>query len=168
MEPRSRFRSINSASLFSLAGRYDNPIPTRCQAPIDFLKIPALIFITFSQPSFSRIKRAWRACPLITGRRRRNWMRRTGSITATDGTSFTTYRYYFLKNNTKTQSFNSILRRLKMEVISPCHVMCTAVLIGRDPATTPIPPHLDSYTRALLVSKDRRHLFVTLCYSSTM
>jgi hypothetical protein len=36
--------------------------------------------------------------------------------------------------------------------------MCTAVLIGRDPA---IPPHRDSYTRSLLVSKDRRHLFVT-------
>ncbi len=25
-----------------MAGRYDNPIPTRCLAPIDFLKIPAL------------------------------------------------------------------------------------------------------------------------------
>jgi hypothetical protein len=25
----------------SLAGRYDNPIPTRCLAPIDCLKIPA-------------------------------------------------------------------------------------------------------------------------------
>jgi hypothetical protein len=24
-----------------MAGRYDNPIPTRCLAPIDFLKIPA-------------------------------------------------------------------------------------------------------------------------------
>jgi len=42
-----------------------------------------------------------------------------------------------------------------------CHVMCTAVLIGWDPATPPFPPHCDSYTRALLVSKDRRHLFVT-------
>ncbi len=30
-----------SASLRSLAGRYDNPIPTRCLAPIDCLKIPA-------------------------------------------------------------------------------------------------------------------------------
>ncbi len=26
----------------SLAGRYDNPIPTCFRAPIDFLKIPAL------------------------------------------------------------------------------------------------------------------------------
>ncbi len=33
---------MNSASLCSLAGRYDNPIPTRCLAPIDCLKIPAL------------------------------------------------------------------------------------------------------------------------------
>jgi len=31
--------------------------------------------------------------------------------------------------------------------------MSTAVLIGRDPP----PPHFGSYTRALLVSKDRRH-----------
>ena len=37
---------MNSASLCSLAGRYDNPIPTRCLAPIDFLKIPALIKIS--------------------------------------------------------------------------------------------------------------------------
>jgi hypothetical protein len=42
---------------------------------------------------------------------------------------------------------------------APCHVMCTAALIG--PATPPIPSHWDSYPRALLVSKDRRHLFVT-------
>jgi hypothetical protein len=28
-------------------------------------------------------------------------------------------------------------------------------------AETPYPPHLDSYARALLVSEDRRHLFVT-------
>jgi hypothetical protein len=40
MEPRNRFQGMNSASLCSQAGRYDNPIPTRCLAPIDFLKIP--------------------------------------------------------------------------------------------------------------------------------
>ncbi len=39
--PRNRFQGMNSASLCSLAGRYDNPIPTRCLAPIDFFKIPA-------------------------------------------------------------------------------------------------------------------------------
>jgi hypothetical protein len=43
MEHRNRFQGIISASLRSLAGRYDNPIPTRCLAPIDFLKIPALL-----------------------------------------------------------------------------------------------------------------------------
>ncbi len=32
---------------------------------------------------------------------------------------------------------------------------------GWDPATIPLHPHLGSYTRALLVSQDRRHLFVT-------
>jgi hypothetical protein len=41
MEPRNRFQRMNSASLYSLAGRYENPIPPRCLAPIDFLKIPA-------------------------------------------------------------------------------------------------------------------------------
>ncbi len=32
---------MNSASLCSLAGRYDNPIPPRFLDPIGFLKIPA-------------------------------------------------------------------------------------------------------------------------------
>jgi hypothetical protein len=32
---------MNSASLCSLAGRYDNPIPPRFLDPIDSLKIPA-------------------------------------------------------------------------------------------------------------------------------
>ena len=41
-EPKNRFQGTNSARLCSLAGRYDNPIPTRFLAPIDFLKIPAL------------------------------------------------------------------------------------------------------------------------------
>jgi hypothetical protein len=34
---------MNSASLYSLAGRYDNPIPPRFLAPIDCLKIQALL-----------------------------------------------------------------------------------------------------------------------------
>jgi hypothetical protein len=38
---------MNSASLCSLAGRYNNPIPTRCLAPIDFLKIPAQNSVPF-------------------------------------------------------------------------------------------------------------------------
>ncbi len=42
MEPRNRCQGIISASLCSLAGRYDNPIPPWFLAPIDFLKIPAL------------------------------------------------------------------------------------------------------------------------------
>jgi len=40
---------MNSASLCSLAGRYDNPIPTRCLAHIDVLKIPALLLETMLQ-----------------------------------------------------------------------------------------------------------------------
>jgi hypothetical protein len=39
MEPRNRFQGMNSTSLCSLVGRYDNP---RFLAPIDSLKIPAL------------------------------------------------------------------------------------------------------------------------------
>ncbi len=34
-------KEMNSTSQCSLAGRYDNPIPTRLKAPIDCLKIPA-------------------------------------------------------------------------------------------------------------------------------
>jgi hypothetical protein len=42
-EPNDRFQGINSASLYSLAGRYDNPIPIRFLAPIHCLKIPAQV-----------------------------------------------------------------------------------------------------------------------------
>ncbi len=41
-EPKNRFQGTDSARLCSLAGRYDNPIPTRFLAPIDCLTIPAL------------------------------------------------------------------------------------------------------------------------------
>jgi hypothetical protein len=58
MEPRNRCQGINSASLCSLAGWYDNPIPTRCLAPIDFLKILALI----KQLVWYSGRRAWAAC----------------------------------------------------------------------------------------------------------
>ncbi len=33
--------------------------------------------------------------------------------------------------------------------------------LAETPQLPPLPPHLGSYTRALLVSQDRRHLFVT-------
>ncbi len=42
-EPRNRFQGINSTSLWSLAGRNNNPVLTRFLAPIDCLKIPALL-----------------------------------------------------------------------------------------------------------------------------
>ncbi len=38
---RNRFPGINSASLCSLAGPYDNPIHTQFLGPIDCSKIPA-------------------------------------------------------------------------------------------------------------------------------
>jgi hypothetical protein len=62
-----------------------------------------------------------------------------------------------------------IYHRLNMEVDLQSsfglHVTWCAQLysLGETPQPPPPPntPHLDSYTRALLVSKDRRHLFVT-------
>ena len=41
-ESKNRFQGIDYASLCSLAGRYNNPIPTWFLAPIDCSKIPAL------------------------------------------------------------------------------------------------------------------------------
>jgi hypothetical protein len=40
-EPKNRFQGTNFARLCSLAGRYDNPIPTQFLAPKGCLKIPA-------------------------------------------------------------------------------------------------------------------------------
>ncbi len=40
-EPRNRFQGIDSASLCSLVGLYDSPIPTQFLASIDCSKIPA-------------------------------------------------------------------------------------------------------------------------------
>ncbi len=55
MEPRNRFQGINSASLCSLAGRYDNPIPTRLfLAPIYCLKISVLAENVILPFSFGR------------------------------------------------------------------------------------------------------------------
>jgi hypothetical protein len=59
--------------------------------------------------------------------------------------------------------FECVTHWLNMELYlqSLFGLLCTAVLIGWDPATPPLRPLLGSYTRALLVSQDKRHLFVT-------
>ncbi len=44
-EPKNRFQGPNSARLCGLAGRYDNLIPTLFLAPIDYLKILALVYL---------------------------------------------------------------------------------------------------------------------------
>jgi hypothetical protein len=50
---------------------------------------------------------------------------------------------------------------LDLQSLFGLHVhSCTHWLRTRNPPF-PIPPHLGSHTRALLVSQDRRHLFVT-------
>ncbi len=52
---------------------------------------------------------------------------------------------------------------MDLDIQSLFGLLCTSVLIGREQATTPHPPHLGLYARALLVSQGRRHLFVTTC-----
>jgi hypothetical protein len=42
-EPENRFQGTSSARLCSLAGLYDNPVPTLFLAHIDCLKIPAQV-----------------------------------------------------------------------------------------------------------------------------
>jgi hypothetical protein len=52
---------------------------------------------------------------------------------------------------------------MELDLQSLFGLLRAAVLIGLDPTTPPLPPYLGSHTRALLVSQDRRHLFVTPC-----
>ncbi len=47
---------------------------------------------------------------------------------------------------------------MEVDLQSLFGLLCTAVLIGWDPAIPPFPPHLGSHTRALLVSQARRYL----------
>jgi hypothetical protein len=54
--------------------------------------------------------------------------------------------------------------RLNMKLVSKVY-FCFCVRLYSLAETPPLPLHLDSFTRALLVSKDRRHLFVTPCLS---
>ncbi len=48
---------------------------------------------------------------------------------------------------------------MELDLQSLFGLLCTAVLIGWDLVTPTLYPRLGSYTRALLVSQDRRHLF---------
>jgi hypothetical protein len=50
---------MNSASLCSLAGRYDNPIPPQFLAPQDFLKIPAQTTLASGIGSLESIPRLY-------------------------------------------------------------------------------------------------------------
>ncbi len=56
---RNRFQVMNSAILCSLAGRYDNPIPTRYLATIDCLKTPALNVLFFWNFPLQKFLLAW-------------------------------------------------------------------------------------------------------------
>jgi hypothetical protein len=82
MEPRNRFQGMNSASLCSLAGRHDNPIPPRFLAHIDSLKIPAqltdeeimkqhtwayAVYVSINQ-ALNQLWRAYARVRLVSGR----------------------------------------------------------------------------------------------------
>ncbi len=48
-EPRNRSKGIDSATLCSLVGRYDNPIPTRFLVPNNCSKVPAQYYEILSR-----------------------------------------------------------------------------------------------------------------------
>jgi hypothetical protein len=54
MGPWNQFQGMNSASLCSQAGRYDDPIPPWFLAPIDCLKIPAPVRIILTKNNTKR------------------------------------------------------------------------------------------------------------------
>jgi hypothetical protein len=64
---------MNSASLSSLAGRYDNPLPPRFLAPIDSLKIPALSINIGSEAKYKvpdwwiKYRRLWHRAKVDSG-----------------------------------------------------------------------------------------------------
>jgi hypothetical protein len=49
---------------------------------------------------------------------------------------------------------------MELDLQSLFGLLCTAVLIVGTPQPPPPQTHLGSYTRALLVGQDRRHLFI--------
>jgi hypothetical protein len=59
-----------------------------------------------------------------------------------------------------SQTIEGCIYRLNMEFI---WASCAQLYSLAETPQSPPSPHLGSYTRALLVSQDRRHLFVTPC-----
>ncbi len=60
----------------------------------------------------------------------------------------------------------TVHHRLNLELVLQSYLGSCVQLYSLPETLQPhlLPPHLGSYTRALLVSQDRRHLFVTPCY----
>jgi hypothetical protein len=50
---------------------------------------------------------------------------------------------------------------MELDLQSLCGLLVQLYSLSETLQLPPFPPHLGSYTRALLVSQDRRHLFVT-------
>ncbi len=151
MGPRNWFQRMNSASLWSLAGRYDKPIPPRFLAPIDFLKIPAL---PPWKNKYGVQCTVYTSCILFDCYPRLNCLRSVPNSPLLD-----TLLY---KKSDLCASIHRL--NMKLDLQSLFGLRYIAVLIGWDAATPPLPTHLGSCTRALLVSQDRRHLFVTPCF----
>jgi hypothetical protein len=79
---------------------------------------------------------------------------------------FTIYKIKYMKYDsshfftcpTVLTYVNYGVRSLKY-IWAPCAQLYS---LAESPQTQPLPPHLGSYTRPLLISQDRRHLFATL------
>ncbi len=64
------------------------------------------------------------------------------------------------RGRTVSRGGHRLNMELDLQSLFGFHVhSCTHLLTLRNP--TPLPPHLGSYTRALLVNQERRHLYVT-------
>ncbi len=102
-----------------------------------------------------------RARPLPGRRRRRQcptiYTSLSASSTAATIPTATQVRGAPDRRQSSSASVKYVARSPKC-IWAPCHVMCTAVYS--------LAETLESYTRALLVSKDRRHCFVTPLVSS--
>ncbi len=138
MGPRNWFQGINSASLYSLAGRYDNPIPPQFLAPIYFLKIPAQRMILWAPINKQLAECHAKYCTSSD---------KGGASIKCD----TLWLHHRLNMEVDLQSL------FGLRVTWCAHLFSLA----ETPQLPPSPRILTRITRALLVSKDRRHLFAT-------
>jgi hypothetical protein len=102
---------MNSASLCSLAVRYDNPIPTRFLAPIDCLKIPALDACDLDD-SYSITSLPTYVPPLITGLLAQ-WVQQLSADRPVLPTITTIFRRFRFNITLCRNLQNAVLKKLK-------------------------------------------------------